>query len=285
MLTLGHLQRAGRWDPCVRVGRAEAWRSGRNRGGTFTSHLIQNGGDVQVDAWGDGAEAALEDAPALLGADDDVSSFRPAAGVVRDLHHRFPGLRIGRTGAVLESLVPTVFEQKVIGLEARNGYRRLVEALGESAPGPRPMRVPPAGQVLRATPYWAYHRFGLERRRADVVREVGGRARWLESCADLPPLEAQARLVLVPGVGPWSAAEVAMTALGDPDAVSVGDYHLPNLVAWALAGEARGSDEMMLELLQPYAGHRGRVLRLLAAGGISAPRRGPRLQFRRLERH
>jgi hypothetical protein len=33
----------------------------------------------------------------------------------------------------------------------------------------------------------------------------------------------------------------------------------------------------MLELLEPYRGHRGRVLRLLLAGGIAAPRRGPRL--------
>jgi 3-methyladenine DNA glycosylase/8-oxoguanine DNA glycosylase len=68
-----------------------------------------------------------------------------------------------------------------------------------------------------------------------------------------------------------------MVAFGDADAVSVGDYHLPNLVAYALAGEPRADDARMLELLEPYRGHRGRVIRLVMAGGRSPPRYGPRL--------
>jgi 3-methyladenine DNA glycosylase/8-oxoguanine DNA glycosylase len=91
-------------------------------------------------------------------------------------------------------------------------------------------------------------------------------------------------LQLFPGIGPWTAAEVARLALGDPDAVSVGDYHLPNLVAWTLAGEPRGTDERMLELLEPFRGHRGRVQRLLESGGAHAPRYGPRTEVRPIER-
>jgi hypothetical protein len=64
--------------------------------------------------------------------------------------------------------------------------------------------------------------------------------------------------------------------------VSVGDFHIPNMVAWALAGEPRGSDERMLELLEPYRGQRARVTRILEVAGMKAPRRGPRLAPRRI---
>jgi 3-methyladenine DNA glycosylase/8-oxoguanine DNA glycosylase len=87
---------------------------------------------------------------------------------------------------------------------------------------------------------------------------------------------AAARLRAYPGIGPWTAAEVTLRALGDPDAVSVGDFHLPNVVAFALAGEPRGDDARMLELLEPWRGHRARVVRLLEASGIEAPKFGPR---------
>ncbi len=87
----------------------------------------------------------------------------------------------------------------------------------------------------------------------------------------------------MPGIGPWTAAEVGVRALGDADAVSVGDFHLPNLVAYALAGEPRGNDARMLELLEPYRGQRARVMRLLELSGIRPPRYGPRLAPRRIE--
>jgi len=98
----------------------------------------------------------------------------------------------------------------------------------------------------------------------------------------MAPADAQRRLTALPGMGAWTAAEIAVVALGDPDAVSVGDYHLPNLVSWALAGEPRGTDERMLELLEPYRGHRARAVQLLELAGISAPRRGPRLALSRI---
>jgi 3-methyladenine DNA glycosylase/8-oxoguanine DNA glycosylase len=121
---------------------------------------------------------------------------------------------------------------------------------------------------------------GLERRRAEVIRRVGARAAWLEAAVALPPVEAAARLMVVSGVGPWTAAETVRAALGDPDAVSVGDFHIPHTVSWALAGEARADDARMLELLEPYRGQRARVVRLLELAGITAPRYGPRLRPR-----
>ena len=196
-----------------------------------------------------------------------------------ELHHRFAGLRIGRTEAVFEALLPTVIEQKVIGAEARSGYGRLIRSLGDPAPGPAGMTSPPGAARLARTPYFEFHPFAIERRRAETLIGAARRASWLEACAELPRAEAQARMLALLGVGPWSAAEVAMVARGDADAVPVGDYHLPNVVACP----PRGDDAMMLELLEPYRGHRGRVMRLLAAGGVGPPRRGPRLALRRME--
>ena len=95
---------------------------------------------------------------------------------------------------------------------------------------------------------------------------------------------ARAALEALPGVGAWTSAEVARVAFGDPDALSLHDFHLPNLVSWTLAGEPRGTDERMLELLEPYRGQRGRVQRLLEAGGVSAPRYGPRQPLRSIAR-
>jgi len=230
-----------------------------------------------VSAWGDGAAWAIAAAPELVGARDSLDGFDPGRGLVAELHRRMPGLRIGRTKAVFEALVPTVIEQKVQGVQARASYRAMVRRLSEPAPGPEPLLLPPAPNVLAATPTYALHPLGLEARRAGVLREVARRARRLEEAVDMDPSAATARLRAIPGVGAWTAAEVAAVALGDPDAVSVGDYHLANTVAWALAGEPRADDDRMLELLAPYAGHRGRVVRLLEAAGIAAPRFGPKL--------
>jgi len=131
--------------------------------------------------------------------------------------------------------------------------------------------------VLAATPYWVFHPWGVEQRRAETVIRAARHASRLEEAVAMAPADAQRRLTALPGMGAWTAAEIAVVALGDPDAVSVGDYHLRNLVSWALAGEPRGTDERMLELLEPYRGHRARVVQLLELAGIAAPRRGPRL--------
>ena len=276
-LTL-RLLRHGHGDPCVRVDRSGAWwRATRTPEGPATVRVAADGPEIVVSAWGDGAEWAVAAAPELVGSRDSLDGFDPGAGLIRELHRRMPGLRIGRTKAVFEAMLPTVIAQKVIGAQASTSYRSLVRARGDPAPGPEQLLLPPAPAVLAATPTHAFHPFGLEARRAGIIREMARRANRLEEAIDMDPGQAMWRLQAIPGVGPWTAAEVAAVALGDPDAVSVGDYHLANTVAWALAGEPRADDERMLELLEPFAGHRGRVVRLIEAAGISAPRFGPKL--------
>jgi 3-methyladenine DNA glycosylase/8-oxoguanine DNA glycosylase len=282
-LSLAPLQRAGRSDPSVRVGGGDAWRATRNAAGLATVHYRTDGDSIEVEAWGAGAELELERAPDVLGGSDNLAGFAPVDPVVAGLHRRFAGLRIIRTSAVFEALVHIVFEQKVIGAEARNGYLRLIKSRGEPAPGPAGLMVPPGATQLAHMPYFEFHQFAVERRRAETIIGAARKADWLEACVDLSPKDALARMTALPGIGAWSAAQAALVALGDADAVPVGDYHMPNMVAWAFTGERQGNDAMMLELLEPFRGHRGRVIRLLMAGGVGPPRRGPRLGFRRME--
>lgn len=277
----------GTGDPALRFEPGGAWRATRTPDGPATLRVRRLPEGVLAQAWGPGAASALGSVDALLGLDDDPTALVPLHRAVADAVRRLPGLRIGRSGAVLEALVPAILEQKVTGDEARRTYRALVREYGEPAPGPGGLWLPPAPSVLASLPYYAFHPLGLERRRAELVRAVARDAARLERLAATADQEADragvyAALRAYPGIGPWTAAEVGIRAFGDPDAVSVGDFHLPNLVAWALAGEPRGTDERMLELLEPYRGQRGRVTRLLELGGVRAPRYGPRLSPRRI---
>ena len=279
-LTLGSLWR-GRADPAMRLGDATAWRATRTRDGPATLAVAVTGTrEVSAQAWGPGAALVLDGLPALLGENDDDSDFAPRDRLLAGLRARFRGLRMARTGAVFEALVPTVLAQRVTSIEAHRAAVRLAARLGEPAPGPAGLRLPPSPQQIAALPSWDYHRLGVERQRADTLRRAARVAGRLEEASAMPRAEAQQRLRAVPGIGPWTAASVATVAFGDADAVPVGDYHLPDMVSWALAGEPRGSDERMLELLEPYRGHRARVLRLLTLGGVHAPRFGPRRALR-----
>jgi 3-methyladenine DNA glycosylase/8-oxoguanine DNA glycosylase len=288
-----HLRGLG--DPTMRLSPTEAWRAMRTPDGPATLRLTTTGpGRVRAHAWGTGARWAIGRTGSLIGADDEplaaVASIAEAVRRYRllaDLVRRRPTLlRIGRTELVWESLLPAILEQKVTGDEARRAWRYLLREHGEPAPGPAGglrLRVPPAAATLAALPYYAFHPAGVEQRRAETIRRVAAQGDRLEAIVRLPISDANARLLAIPGVGSWTAAEVAFRALGDADAVSVGDYHLLHLVSWALVGERRGSDERMLELLAPFAPHRGRILRLIEASGIGPSRRGPRMTPRRIE--
>jgi 3-methyladenine DNA glycosylase/8-oxoguanine DNA glycosylase len=277
--------RRGTGDPTTRIEGDDALRAILTPEGPATLRLHVRAGTIEAEAWGAGAGWALDAAPSLIGAEDDDAGFVPRHGAISELWRRHRGVRITRSRDVLPALVGAILEQKVTGSEARAVWRRFVRAVGEPAPGPvAGLLLPPDPARVAALPYFAFHPFGLERRRADVIRAVCTRRPWFEACRDLPLDRASARLGAIPGIGPWTVAEVARTALGDPDALSVGDYHLPHLVSWTLAGEPRGTDERMLELLEPYRGQRGRVQRLLESGGTGPPRRGPRMPVRSIAR-
>lgn len=268
--------RHGLGDATTRLVRDEAWLAVRTPRGPATLQVrVLGASRVRARAWGDGAEALVDSVPELIGERDEPDLLLAHHRVIHDLQRRHVGLRLPRTGRILQALVPSIFEQKVTGTEAFRAYAALLRRYGEPAPGPGDLRLAPAPATLAALPYHAFHPIGIERRRAEVVRRAASRAAWLESVPT--PAEATRRLTSLPGIGPWTAAEVVRSAFGDPDAVSVGDYHLPSVVAWALAGEPRADDARMLELLEPYGGQRGRVQRLLEVARIVPPRYGPRM--------
>jgi 3-methyladenine DNA glycosylase/8-oxoguanine DNA glycosylase len=280
-LVLG-VHRHGTGDPAFRVTADGAvWRASLTPDGPATLRVTGNpapaGTRVAARAWGPGADWLLGALPDLLGAGDDPSGFRPAHPVLRDVARRHPGFRIGRSGRVLEALVPAVLEQKVVGLEAFRAWRLLLRRFGLPAPGPAPagLRVCPSAATWAAIPTWEWHRAGVEGIRAATIIAAARVAGRLEQVITLPAADADRRLRSLRGVGVWTSAEIRQRACGDPDAVSVGDYNLPGAVGWALAGRVV-DDAGMLELLAPYAGHRYRAARLIELSGLRPPRRGPR---------
>jgi hypothetical protein len=236
---------------------------------------------VTGQAWGPGAAWLLDSLPDWLGCHDDRAGFTPRHPVVGDLALRYEGFRVGRSRRVFEALVPAVLEQKVVSSEAHRAWRFLLVKHGELAPGPAPagMRVPPGPRTWARIPSWDWHRAGVEGVRARTIITAAAVASRLEEAADLDPAEADRRLRSLPGIGVWTSAEIRQRAMGDPDAVSVGDYHLPNAVGWTLA-RRKTDDAGMLELLAPYAGHRYRVTRLIELGGTRPERHGPRMSVR-----
>jgi 3-methyladenine DNA glycosylase/8-oxoguanine DNA glycosylase len=279
-ITLFPLRRGAR-DPCLQVGDDGAiWRTSLLRSGSVTARISRASPNaVDCTAWGSGADEFLDALPAMLGAEDDASDFAPVNPIVAAAHRRVPHLRLGRTGQVLEALIPAVIEQRVPGADAFRSWRLLVTKFGTQPPGPGParMRVPPSADVWRHIPSWEFHRANVDPGRARTVVSCAQRASSLERLTSWPAAQAREALTSLPGVGVWTAAETAQRALGDPDALSVGDYHIPKMIGWTLLGRPI-VDADMVELLEPMRPHRHRVVRLLEASGLAyEPRRGARL--------
>ncbi|MCV7153855.1 DNA-3-methyladenine glycosylase family protein [Mycolicibacterium pyrenivorans] len=279
-LTLSPLRR-GRADPCYHDDADGAvWRTSLMRSGPVTARIGRAAPDtVDCEAWGPGAAEFVDTLPALLGVDDDASAFRPAEPTIAAALRRVPHLRLGRTGRVLEALIPAVLEQRVYGSDARRAWRRLVTRYGTPAPGPAPahLRVPPTAEAWRRIPSWEFHLANVDPGRARTVVGCAQRADALERLVSRPAEAARAAMMSLPGVGEWTAAETAQRAFGDADALSVGDYHLAKMVGWSLLGHPI-DDPAMVELLAPMAPHRHRAVRLLEASGLAVnPRFGPRV--------
>jgi 3-methyladenine DNA glycosylase/8-oxoguanine DNA glycosylase len=278
-LTLAPLRR-GRGDPCYHLAEdGTIWRTSLMESGPVTARISRSAhNEIDCEAWGRGATEFVETVPGLLGADDDASGFAPDEPTIAAAHRRVPHLRLGRTGRVLESLIPAVLEQRVTGMDARRAWRALVTKFGAPAPGPAPahMRVPPSAEVWRRIPSWEFHRANVDPGRARTLVGCAQRADSIERLATRPAERARAALMSLPGVGVWTAAETAQRAFGDADALSIGDYHLAKVVGWSLLGTPIDDDEMV-RLLEPLRPHRHRAVRLLEVSGlVPIERRGPR---------
>ena len=278
--TLRPLSR-GYLDPTLRWEASVLWRTLRTPDGTATLRLEQKPDGIHAAAWGAGAGLALAGVPELCGEGDDWSDLDVGGNAfLADALRRAPGLRLLRTNAVFEAILPAILEQKVTGKEARAAWRQLVTKYGEPAPGPAPlgMHVFPSAEVWRRVPSWEWHRAGVGPQRSDTVMRVAPVAASLERTLSLGRGgdEVARRLRSIVGIGVWTAAETTQRSHGDPDSPSVGDYHLPAVVGWALIGKPV-DDDGMLELLDPWAGQRQRIMRLIEVSGFRKPTFGPRM--------
>jgi len=280
--------RRGPGDPCYQLDSDRAiWRTSLQGSGPVTARISRSGPNaVTCQAWGPAAGEFVEALPALLGADDDTGGFHPHHPTIAAAAKRVPHLRLGCTQRVLEALIPAVLEQRVPGADSFRSWRLLVTRFGSPAPGPAParMRVPPSAEVWRRIPSWEFHRANVDPGRARTVVGCAQRAASLERLTGRKAAEALQALTCLPGVGAWTAAETAQRAFGDPDALSIGDYHIPKMIGWTLLGRPI-DDAAMIELLEPERPHRYRAVWLLEASGLAyEPRRGARLPVQQISR-
>ncbi|GAA2339237.1 DNA-3-methyladenine glycosylase [Saccharopolyspora halophila] len=272
--------RRGSGDPTTRVAANEMWWASTTADGPATLRLTAGNAEVRAEAWGPGAAVLLERVPELLGAADDDTGFVPAHDVIDRGRRASHGVRLCATGRVWDVLVAAILEQKVTNREAWRSWRELCRRFGAPAPGPvEHLWTAPDPQRVREIRDWEWHEAGIDGARRRTLIAAASRASSLERAVRLGGEQGRELLCKIPGIGPWTAAEVAQRAWGDPDAVSVGDYHLPTIVGTALLGRP-ADDAEMLEALAPYAGHRHRAVRYLSAAGVRRPRYGPRLPAR-----
>jgi 3-methyladenine DNA glycosylase/8-oxoguanine DNA glycosylase len=280
------LHRRGAGDPTHRRLGGIYLRATRAPTGPALLKLVATGQEVSARAWGEGAEWVLDQLPRLLGENDDPSGFapRPEHPVLVDAQRRYGHFRVGRTEAVFEALAPACIEQVVTGKEAFRAWRLLVREFSEPAPGPARdpesaaygMYLPPTPQAWSRVPSWRFLAAGVEQRRSRTLVRTAVRAAALERTLQGSYADADRALRSFPGVGPWTSAEVRQRAHGDPDAWSIGDYHVAKDLTYALVGEAL-DDAACEEILEPYRGHRFRVQALLGLTARRPPRRAPRM--------
>jgi 3-methyladenine DNA glycosylase/8-oxoguanine DNA glycosylase len=278
--------RNGSRDATTRIAANEFWRATFTPLGPATIHLTWTTTEVRSEAWGPGADWLLHRVSAMCGLDDPGFRFETTAHRhITDAQRNYPGLRFGASGTLYHELLPAILGQRVTTIEATRQWTQLCRKIGEPAPGPDPsLHLPPHPDRLADQPAWWFHPLGIEAKRAEGLKTIARHHDKIQQWCSLDVTDAAARLALLNGVGAWTVAIATSSAFGDPDAVAVGDYHLKNMVSWAFTGKARGTDERMLELLEPYRGQRNRVLQLLGSAGLHAPKFGPKQRIQPMHR-
>lgn len=291
------LDRAGRGAVAARAPGGAVRRAEPGPCGPLVLEARRGVDGLALEVWGPpatpptAAEQALAAVAAWAGLDDHHDGFGDLVGthpVLRALHRRLGSPRLSRLPRVGEAVGRAVIGQLVQTVEARRSTAQVAALIGEATSGG--LWAWPTANTVGSTPAWALRRCGVSLRGAQALHAASTAEAGL-SAAQGDWTAFDRRLRTLPGVGAWTSAETRL-ALGDPDAVSVGDYHLPTLIGSILSGPAGDgpdggwTDAGMLAVLAPYPGQRGRVIRLvingLTAGLVRRPaRRAPRAALSR----
>jgi 3-methyladenine DNA glycosylase/8-oxoguanine DNA glycosylase len=271
-------------DPTFRKGPGFFAKAVLTPDGPGTMRLTWSaGGEAHAEAWGAGASWLLEQAPRWLGLADSIDGFDPSLNARVDaLWRQHSGLRLAAAGVIWQELVLVLLGQRVTTEEASKSWNRMCRIWGEPAPGPCDLQLPPTPETIASLSYVDLHRINVERRRAHAILLAAKRANRLEEAAGMSTADAITRLSALPGLGIWTATATVLASHGDPDIVLLRDYGLPTLVNYAFTGDSKrldpdlGGDEVMTAHLEPWRGHRQRIIRLLFVAGVAVPRRGAR---------
>jgi len=270
-------------DPTWCFAGEAVWRALRTPDGPATMRFGQHGDRITVEVWGAGAAWAAPRAAAMLG---DPGPGELLANhdhlFVRRLARNHPGIRVGASLTLVDSAQQIILGQRVTAGEAVNAWRQMTRDHGSRAPGaeaPEGLMLPIPSSQLALLGTSGLHRYGIDGQRARAMIQIARHRVRLDRLVSDPGHIDSEELIrvlsLIAGIGPWTRTSLLSTACGDPDAVIVGDLHLPNHVCWALTG-TRGGDEQMHRVLEPFAPARGLAQRLIARHSAAPPRRGPR---------
>ena len=249
--------------------------------------------EIRYHVWAHGDRSAIEYVvqrmPVLLGVDeqsldgwaqfdellDQTAHLLPERVV--EARRRNPGMRFMATGQLVDELLTVVLEQKVTQQQARATWGWLANTYGDPSPGGEPVsKTAPKPQTVLGIASWQWHAGWVQPFMARTLKTVASRASALRRLALQPVDRISTGLNSMPGIGPCTVAETLQRTHGAADYVSVGDFHVAHHVGEALTGR-RTDDDGMLELLEPWVGHRQRVVRLIYASGIRFSRFGPRM--------
>lgn len=176
-------------------------------------------------------------------------------------------LFIPASGDVWRELVPSILGQRITSVEAARQWHRLHSATGNDL-SPE--------NVLKLS-VGDFHQLGVEENRSTTIRRCAQRQDLLQRLNAAPVEDAYSSLSAIPGVGPWTIAETLRRSHGWQDAVSVGDFHLRNVVTHALTGNRTGTDGEMLQLLEPFRPFRAVVIAAIRHHAPAPERRRPGL--------
>ena len=201
----------GLHDPAMRVTGEHLIRATRTADGPATIEIRRRGDVVEVEAWGPGADRAIDAAPAFIGIDDDRSGFAPAN---RSSPTSIAAGRASGSGAA----GPSSRRSSRRSSSRRSPASRPGAACAGSSPGGASRhpgrsgcgscRQP--GGPRGDSPTTRSTRSGWSGGGPTSSGAVAARANRFEEIVDAaaaPP--RYARLRAMPGIGPWTAAEVA----------------------------------------------------------------------------
>ncbi len=269
-----HMQLIGKFDPTgSRRGRALRKVHLDARGNVVVWRFTQLDSGLRIEVDGDDG-SLLESFVGQFPLRDGAEEFEPEHPLLSRLARRLRGLRILRVPWVFDVAAGSILQQRVRWQEGYRDFRKVALKFGVRVPGGAAF---PSSARLAEIPVARIEALGIDPKRAFALHRLAvADARRVFLRMDADSTQAVRRLLSIRGIGQWTAGRVAGLGYGDPDAVIVGDLHMPSMVTAALAGEPEGTDERMLELLAPYAGQRFRVLRQLLWAGhrlMSVPER------------